>query len=81
MIVKHNPYSFLTGDSPFLKTKPMEISSGRFETEVLFELHHEGAIGRPHGGIAMGLCALMPGVDMPPLSIRWTSATNLAGLG
>ena len=44
MIVKHNPYSFLTGDSPFLKTKPMEISSGRFETEVLFELHHEGAI-------------------------------------
>ncbi|MFA6224464.1 MAG: hypothetical protein WC647_19360 [Desulfomonilaceae bacterium] len=56
MIVKHNPYSFLTGDSPFLKTQPMELSSGRFETEVLFELHHEGVIGRPHGGIAMGLC-------------------------
>ncbi len=56
MIVRHNPYSFLTGDAPFLKTKSMEISSGRFETEVLFELHHEGAIGRPHGGIAMGLC-------------------------
>jgi hypothetical protein len=56
MIVKHNPYSFLTGDSPFLQTRSMEISSGRFETEVLFELHHEGAIGRPHGGIVMGLC-------------------------
>jgi hypothetical protein len=56
MLVKHNPYSFLTGDSPFLQTRHMEISSGRFETEVLFELHHEGAIGRPHGGIVMGLC-------------------------
>ncbi|MFH0959876.1 MAG: hypothetical protein V1897_14360 [Pseudomonadota bacterium] len=54
--MKHNPYSFLTGDSPFLKTKPTGISSGRFETEVLFELHHEGVIGRPHGGIVMGLC-------------------------
>lgn len=56
MLIRHNPHSFLTGDFPFLPSVPIEMSPGRFEAEVVFELHHEGAIGLPHGGVAMGLC-------------------------
>jgi len=56
MLIEHNPHSFLTGDFPFLPSVPVEISAYRFEAELMFELHHEGVIGFPHGGVAMGLC-------------------------
>jgi acyl-coenzyme A thioesterase PaaI-like protein len=56
MFIEHNPHSFLTGDSPFLLMVPVDASKGRFEAEIVFELHHEGVIGLPHGGVAMGLC-------------------------
>ncbi len=56
MLVRHNPESFLTGDDPFLPTRPVEQSSERLVEELTFEPRHEGFIGIPHGGLAMGLC-------------------------
>jgi hypothetical protein len=56
MLLKDNPQSFLSGDEPFIRTKLLEGSDSRVDMEVLFENHHEGFIGIPHGGLAMGLC-------------------------
>ncbi|MBM3300100.1 MAG: hypothetical protein FJY85_09110 [Deltaproteobacteria bacterium] len=55
-MLRHNSYSFLTGDTPFFSIEPVEEVSGRFVGQVLFEPHHEGFIGIPHGGLPMGLC-------------------------
>jgi hypothetical protein len=56
MLIRHNPDSFLTGDDPFLPTRPIEQSAERMVEELTFEPRHEGFIGIPHGGLAMGLC-------------------------
>jgi len=56
MLLKDNPASFLTGDDPFIRRSLLEATRFRLEEEMLFEPHHEGFIGIPHGGLAMGLC-------------------------
>ncbi len=56
MLLNHNPQSFLTGDDPFLPTRELESSPGLVKQELTFENHHEGFIGIPHGGLAMGIC-------------------------
>ena len=56
MILKHNSRSFLTGDDPFLRMKELDASPVRVEQELAFEKRHEGFIGIPHGGLAMGIC-------------------------
>jgi hypothetical protein len=56
MLVQHNPCSFLTGDSPFLPSVRLETSPQMVVEELVFEQRHEGFIGIPHGGLAMGLC-------------------------
>ncbi len=56
MLIEHNPYSFLTGDNPFLGLRQVESSANRYEADLSFEPHHEGFIGIPHGGLPMGLC-------------------------
>jgi len=56
MFITHNPHSFLTGDQPFLPTETLEASAERVEQELTFSLQHEGFVGIPHGGLAMGLC-------------------------
>jgi len=56
MSLKHNPLSFLTGDDPFIRTNTLEAGRGRVDQEFTFEIQHEGFIGIPHGGLAMGMC-------------------------
>lgn len=56
MVFRHNPDSFLTGDDPFLPATMLEATRGRVDQELVFESRHEGFIGIPHGGLAMGLC-------------------------
>ncbi len=56
MLIQHNPRSFLTGDDPFLPCRPVEESRDGYSAELVFEPQHEGFIGIPHGGLAMGLC-------------------------
>ncbi len=56
MFIRHNPHSFLTGDDPFLPTEPVEATADRVEEKLTFALQHEGFLGIPHGGLAMGLC-------------------------
>ena len=55
-MLTHNPYSFLSGDYPFLHAVPLEVREDGFLGKLVFEHHHEGFIGIPHGGLAMGLC-------------------------
>lgn len=55
-VLLKNPNSFMTGKDPFILVKPIDDSSGRAGSEINFENHHEGFIGIPHGGVAMGLC-------------------------
>jgi hypothetical protein len=55
-LLTHNRYSFLSGAEPFLPTVPLEMREDAFTGELVFEHHHEGFIGIPHGGLAMGLC-------------------------
>jgi hypothetical protein len=56
MLIKPNPNSFLTGTDPFFNTKVLDVSPDKYTEEIVFELRHEGLIGIPHGGLAMGLC-------------------------
>jgi hypothetical protein len=56
MLMEHNPRSFLTGDDPFLPFRTVEDSADGFCAELVFEHRHEGFVGIPHGGLAMGLC-------------------------
>lgn len=55
-ILFRNPNSFLTGNNPFIRTQTVETGNGIAGSEINFENHHEGLIGIPHGGVAMGLC-------------------------
>jgi len=74
MFVKDNPHSFLTGDDPFLPVAPVEVSHGSYNAELTFEYRHEGFIGIPHGGLAMGLCLDMwrrTGAASYPLNVRF----------
>lgn len=52
----NNPYSFMTGRDPFIRIKSVDMPTGNSGAEIIFENHHEGFIGIPHGGVAMGLC-------------------------
>jgi hypothetical protein len=52
----HNPDSFLCGDEPFIQTLTLAETDHSTEQELTFEPRHEGFIGIPHGGLAMGLC-------------------------
>ena len=52
----HIPDSFLSGDEPFLPTKVIEATESSVSGEMVFETKHEGFIGIPHGGLAMGWC-------------------------
>lgn len=56
MLIKYNPRSFLTGDDAFLPTQAVEASDTRVEEQLVFAPEHEGFLGIPHGGLAMGLC-------------------------
>jgi hypothetical protein len=56
MNINHNPHSFLTGDDPFLPTVPIDCDDGSVIEKLTFTPRHEGFIGIPHGGLAMGLC-------------------------
>jgi len=56
MYIRHNPDSFLTGDAPFLPAVPIEQSDTSVAQQLTFTPKHEGFIGIPHGGLAMGLC-------------------------
>jgi hypothetical protein len=56
MLIRPNPYSFLTGSDPFFNTTVLGGTRDRYAEEVVFELCHEGLIGIPHGGLAMGFC-------------------------
>ncbi|MDQ7781261.1 MAG: hypothetical protein RDU20_00185 [Desulfomonilaceae bacterium] len=56
MLIEHNPYSFLTGDDPFLELRQVENNGNRYTAELEFQDRHEGFIGIPHGGLPMGLC-------------------------
>ncbi|MCX5872194.1 MAG: hypothetical protein NTY51_03025 [Deltaproteobacteria bacterium] len=56
MLFKDNPYSFLTGNDPFVPMELQTISDSNYVSKICFELKHEGFVGIPHGGIGMGLC-------------------------
>lgn len=56
MELRHNPGSFLTGDEPFMSMTRLDAWSDGFDASLVFEHHHEGFIGIPHGGLPMGLC-------------------------
>jgi acyl-coenzyme A thioesterase PaaI-like protein len=48
--------SFLTGETPFYRLDLLEEGPTRLDRRVFFESRHEGFVGIPHGGLAMGLC-------------------------
>jgi hypothetical protein len=56
MFIRPNERSFLTGNDPFFKIVPLDATDRRVDEELIFEPHHEGFIGIPHGGLGMGLC-------------------------
>ena len=56
MLLKNNPYSFLTGRDPFMPTEFQAQSDHNHVSRIQFELKHEGLLGIPHGGVGMGLC-------------------------
>lgn len=56
MLFQPNPKSFLTGEGAFLTTNCIDADPFRIAEEITFDLRHEGFIGIPHGGLAMGLC-------------------------
>jgi len=69
MFLRDNPESFLTGDDPFVSTSILEADRRRIDGEFVFGPEHEGFIGIPHGGLAMGLCLdawrRLPGASYP----------------
>ncbi|MGC8603399.1 MAG: hypothetical protein ACP5VS_06915, partial [Desulfomonilaceae bacterium] len=56
MLVKDNPYSFLTGVNPFMPMELQTKSEQQYVAKIYFDFKHEGFVGIPHGGIGMGLC-------------------------
>lgn len=74
MFIEYNPHSFLTGDASFLPVAPIETSTNRFDGELIFQSHHEGFIGIPHGGLPMGLCLdawRRVGIPSYPVDVRY----------
>ncbi|MGC8908082.1 MAG: hypothetical protein ACP5M0_11660 [Desulfomonilaceae bacterium] len=56
MKTDYNRWSFLTGRDPFISLVVQHQRDDEYAADLCFEYHHEGAIGLPHGGLAMGLC-------------------------
>ncbi|MGC8659608.1 MAG: hypothetical protein ACP5U1_11095 [Desulfomonilaceae bacterium] len=56
MLLKENPYSFLSGQDPFIPIEVENQSRHQYLGKIQFDLKHEGFVGIPHGGIGMGLC-------------------------
>ncbi|MEW6350029.1 MAG: hypothetical protein AB1646_13265 [Thermodesulfobacteriota bacterium] len=84
MILRHNPHSFLTGDDPFISLVPLHAEPRGSDHEVVFERHHEGYIGKPHGGLAMGLCLdawLRASTDPYPMTARFKFGGSGLSLG
>ncbi|MBM4329079.1 MAG: hypothetical protein FJ118_18180 [Deltaproteobacteria bacterium] len=52
----HIPRSFMSGDDPFIPVSLAQFDGRAVGGELVFEARHEGFIGIPHGGLAMGLC-------------------------
>lgn len=84
MPINHNPHSFLTGDSSFLPVVQLEASANRFDGELVFQSHHEGFIGIPHGGLPMGLCLdawRRVGLPRYPVDVRFKFGGSGIGIG
>jgi hypothetical protein len=74
MNIRHNPDSFLTGDTPFLPAVPIEQNHTSVAQQLTFTPKHEGFIGIPHGGLSMGLCLdawRRIGEPQYPVSVRF----------
>lgn len=56
MILKDNKHSFISGNTPFIKAEPIYESQDSLCHKIVFESRHEGFMGIPHGGLAMGVC-------------------------
>src|SRR5271157_2821374 len=84
MYIRHNPDSFLTGDAPFLPTVFIEQSDTSVAQQLTFTPKHEGFIGIPHGGLAMGLCLdawRRIGEPQYPASVRFKFGGSGIGIG
>jgi hypothetical protein len=84
MYIRHNPHSFLTGDDPFLPTIPIDHDDGSVTEQLTFTPRHEGFIGIPHGGLAMGLCLdawRRVGEPQYPASVRFKFGGSGIGIG
>lgn len=84
MLFQHNPHSFLSGEEPFLPTTVVEEGRDALVQELVFEPRHEGFIGIPHGGIAMGLCLdawRRVGVPSYPVTVRFKFGGSGLGIG
>ena len=84
MYIPHKPDSFLTGDDPFLPTVPIDHDSGSVIEQLTFTPRHEGFIGIPHGGLAMGLCLdawRRAGEPLYPVLARFKFGGSGLGIG
>ena len=69
MFIQPNPQSFLSGVDPFFGSTLLEATPDGWTEEIVFDLRHEGFIGIPHGGLAMGIGqALLEKVEFDPVS-------------
>jgi hypothetical protein len=72
--MRQKPHSFLTGRDPFFDFEIVEANGTTPAQEFRFESRHEGFIGIPHGGLAMGLCLDSVAIDEPdsyPLNVKY----------
>src|SRR5512145_2308204 len=72
--MRQKPNSFLTGRDPFFEFDSPEEIEGTLVRQMRFEPRHEGFIGIPHGGLAMGLCLDSVAIDEPhayPLNVKY----------
>ncbi len=84
MFLAHNSYSFLTGDDPFLPRASLEADTHMVTEELVFQPKHEGFIGIPHGGLAMGLCLdawRRAGHPWYPVTARFRFGGSGVGIG
>ncbi len=56
MNLKENKHSFISGENSFIEVEPIGKSKRTLEHKIVFEPRHEGFMGIPHGGLAMGVC-------------------------
>ena len=80
MLCEHNAKSFLTGDEPFLALTTTEENGTSMSQRTAFDDRHEGFIGIPHGGLAMGLC-VDAWLRMEPDSYPFTVRCKFGGSG